>query len=84
MPGYHKGRPPANKGKKGTFGPFPPGRRPHTPRKRWEIGNPYPRRSVGPFQQISPVTSIGIRNRALITMLYRAGSRHSEAPALLP
>lgn len=65
MPGYHKGRAPANKGKK------------------------YPAEILTPeeiarlFEQISAQTSIGIRNRALLTVLYRAGLRHSEALALL-
>jgi len=64
MPGYHKGRIPANKGKK------------------------YPAEILTPdevailFRQISTTTSIGIRNRALITVLYRAGLRHSEALGL--
>lgn len=66
MPGYHKGRVPANKGKK------------------------YPAEILSPeeiaalFGQISSTTSLGLRNRALITVLYRAGLRHSEALALLP
>jgi len=66
MPGYHRGRVPANKGKK------------------------YPAEILTPdevaalFAQISTTTSIGLRNRALITVLYRAGLRHSEALALLP
>lgn len=34
------------------------------------------------FRQISSTTSIGIRNRALVTVLYRAGLRHSEALGL--
>ena len=64
MPGYHKGRPPANKGRK------------------------YPAEILTPdeiaalFSQISTTSSIGIRNRALITVLYRAGLRHSEALGL--
>jgi site-specific recombinase XerD len=64
MPGYHKGREPANKGKK------------------------YPAEILSPdeiaalFSQISTTSSIGVRNRALITVLYRAGLRHSEALGL--
>jgi site-specific recombinase XerD len=64
MPGYHRGREPANKGRK------------------------YPAEILTPdevaelFRQISITTSIGIRNRALITVLYRAGLRHSEALGL--
>jgi site-specific recombinase XerD len=64
MPGYHKGREPANKGKK------------------------YPAEILSPdeiaalFSQISTTSSIGVRNRALITVLYRAGLRHSEALSL--
>jgi site-specific recombinase XerD len=66
MPGYHRGRVPANKGKK-----YPA-----------EILTPEEIASL--FRQISDKTSIGLRNRALITTLYRAGLRHSEALALLP
>lgn len=66
MPGYHKGRQPANKGKK-----YPA-----------EILTPEEVAAL--FAQISSSTSIGIRNRALLTVLYRAGLRHSEALALLP
>ncbi|MGI8517898.1 MAG: tyrosine-type recombinase/integrase [Acidimicrobiia bacterium] len=66
MPGYHKGREPANKGKK-----YPA-----------EILTPAELAAL--FQQISATTSIGIRNRALITVLYRAGLRHSEALGLYP
>ena len=53
-------------------------------------GKKYPAEILTPeeiarlFQQISAQTSIGIRNRALLTVLYRAGLRHSEALALLP
>ena len=65
MPGYHKGRQPANKGKKYPAEILTPG----------EV--------AALFSQISSVTSIGIRNRALVTVLYRAGLRHSEALALL-
>jgi site-specific recombinase XerD len=66
MPGYHKGRVPANKGKK-----YPA-----------EILTPEEIAAL--FAQISSTTSLGLRNRALITVLYRAGLRHSEALALLP
>jgi site-specific recombinase XerD len=66
MPGYHKGRVPANKGKK-----YPP-----------EILTPAEIASL--FRQISTKTSIGLRNRALLTVLYRAGLRHSEALGLYP
>ena len=65
VPGYHKGRIPANKGRK------------------------YPAEILTPdevsalFGQLSASSSIGLRNRALITILYRAGLRHSEALALL-
>ena len=64
MPGYHKGRIPANKDKK------------------------YPAEILTPdevsalFGQLSTGSSIGLRNRALVTVLYRAGLRHSEALAL--
>lgn len=64
-PGYHRGRVPANKGKK------------------------YPAEILTPdevaalFEQIRVQSSIGLRNRALITVLYRSGLRHSEALALM-
>jgi site-specific recombinase XerD len=64
MPGYHKGRIPANKGKK-----YPA-----------EILTPEEVSAL--FGQVSADSSIGLRNRALITILYRAGLRHSEALAL--
>jgi site-specific recombinase XerD len=64
MPGYHKGRIPANKGKK-----YPA-----------EILTPSEISAL--FSQVSAGSSIGLRNRALITVLYRAGLRHSEALAL--
>jgi site-specific recombinase XerD len=64
MPGYHKGRTPANKGKK-----YPA-----------EILTPEEVSAL--FGQMSADSSIGLRNRALITVLYRAGLRHSEALAL--
>lgn len=66
MPGYHKGREPANKGKK------------------------YPAEILTPTEvlalldQISTTSSLGLRNRALITVLYRTGLRHAEALALFP
>ncbi len=41
-----------------------------------------PEEIASPFQQISAKTSLGLRNRALLTVLYRAGLRHSEALAL--
>jgi len=53
-------------------------------------GKKYPAEILTPgevaalFGQISDSTSLGLRNRALITVLYRAGLRHSEALALLP
>ena len=53
-------------------------------------GKKYPAEILTPaeigalFDQISSTTSIGMRNRALITVLYRAGLRHYEALALLP
>jgi integrase/recombinase XerD len=66
LPGYHKGRVPANKGKK-----YPA-----------EILTP---EEVGALMaQISTTSSLGLRNRALITVLYRAGLRHSEALGLFP
>ncbi|MCA1737060.1 MAG: hypothetical protein LC739_13475 [Actinobacteria bacterium] len=43
-----------------------------------------PEEIAGLFQQISAKTSLGLRKRALITVLYRAGLRHFEALALLP
>jgi site-specific recombinase XerD len=64
MPGYHKGRTPANKGKK-----YPA-----------EILTPEEVSAL--FGQISAGSSMGLRNRALVTVLYRAGLRHSEALAL--
>lgn len=66
MPGYHKGREPANKGKK-----FPA-----------EVLTPTEIAAL--YRQISSTASIGIRNRALITVLYRAGLRHAEALGLYP
>jgi site-specific recombinase XerD len=64
MPGYHKGRPPANKGKKYPAEILTPG----------EV--------LSLLDQISTTSSIGLRNRALLTVLYRAGLRHSEALGL--
>jgi len=46
-----------------------------------EILTPEEVRSL--FGQISITSSIGLRNRAVITVLYRAGLRHAEALALL-
>jgi site-specific recombinase XerD len=66
MPGYGKGREPANKGKK-----YPA-----------EILTLVEIRAL--FDQISITSSIGLRNRALITVLYRAGLRHAEALGLYP
>ncbi len=48
---------------------------------RAEILTPEEVRSL--FGQISITSSIGLRNRAVITVLYRAGLRHAEALALL-
>ncbi|MEX0667551.1 MAG: hypothetical protein WD313_04410, partial [Acidimicrobiia bacterium] len=84
MPGYHRGREPANKGKKRHLRCLPPpGLRPDSPRKRWERRRSSPLEKFAVlFSQISTTTSIGIRNRALITVLYRAGPWHSEALGL--
>ena len=65
-PGYHRGREPANKGKR-----YPP-----------EVLTPDEVRAL--LAACSPTSSIGLRNRALITTLYRAGLRVSEALALYP
>ncbi len=62
----------------------------HKGREPTNKGKKYPAEILTPhevaalFDQISSTTSIGVRNRALITVLYRAGLRHSEALALLP
>ena len=65
-PGYHRGREPANKGKR-----YPP-----------EVLTPDEVRAL--FAGCSTTSSTGLRNRALITTLYRAGLRVSEALALYP
>ncbi|MGH8959549.1 MAG: tyrosine-type recombinase/integrase [Acidimicrobiia bacterium] len=57
----------------------------HTGRVPANKGKKYPAEILTPeevralFAQISTTTSLGLRNRALITLLYRAGLRHSEA-----
>jgi site-specific recombinase XerD len=62
----------------------------HQGREPANKGKKYPAEILTPnevaalFDQISSTTSIGLRNRALITVLYRAGLRHSEALALRP
>lgn len=65
-PGHHKGREPANKGRR-----FPP-----------EVLTEAEARAL--IAACSNRAPTGIRNRALIAVLYRAGLRLSEALALMP
>ncbi len=65
-PGYHRGRVPANKGKR-----FPP-----------EVLTPDEIRGL--LAHCSPTSSLGLRNRTLISVLYRTGLRVSEALDLYP
>ncbi len=65
QPGYHKGRIPANKGRR-----YPP-----------EVLSP---EEVHAILDACPDNLVGIRNRALITTLYRAGLRCNEALLLEP
>jgi len=64
QPGYHKGRVPANKGRR-----YPA-----------EVLTPDEVRAL--LAQCSETSSLGLRHRALITVLYRTGVRCSEALAL--
>jgi len=88
MPGYHTGREPANKGKTRHLRCRPPPRRrarAHSPRKQGEKPRSLPRLKCSPLlDQISTTSSLGLRNRALIAALYRAGLRHAEELALFP
>lgn len=64
--GYHRGRTPANKGRK-----FPP-----------QVPTPDEVRAL--LRACSDRAPTGIRNKALIVVLYRAGLRCAEALSLLP
>ena len=64
QPGYHKGRVPANKGRR-----YPA-----------EVLTPDEVRAL--LAQCSETSTLGLRHRALITVLYRTGVRCSEALAL--
>ena len=60
----------------------------HQGREPANKGKKYPAEILTPgevlslLDQISTTSSIGLRNRALLTVLYRAGLRHSEALGL--
>jgi site-specific recombinase XerD len=65
----------------------PPPSRPSAvlpPQARGEAEILTPSEVLALLNQISTTSSIGLRNRALITVLYRAGLRHAEALALFP
>lgn len=66
LPGYRKGQPPKNAGRK-----FPA-----EPLTRDEVDRL--------LAACSPTSSAGIRNRALIVVIWRAGLRIAEAIALMP
>lgn len=60
------------------------GRIPANKGKKYPAEILIPDEVAGLMGQMSTRTSLGLRNRALFTVLYRAGLRHSEALGLLP